>query len=76
MPLRANCPDCRTVLAIADQAAGKRVLCPKCRTEFPAPVAEDPKPLEHIAATLAAAPALSGSHAEAEPTLVEPAETT
>jgi predicted Zn finger-like uncharacterized protein len=56
--LRATCPGCQTVLAVPEQAAGKAVGCPKCRTVFPALAVEEPKPLESIAAAIASPPVL------------------
>ncbi len=37
MPQTVQCPQCKTAVTIRDQAAGKRVKCPKCEKVFLAP---------------------------------------
>jgi hypothetical protein len=37
MPLTLTCPDCGTMLRAPDNAAGRRVRCPKCAGEFDVP---------------------------------------
>src|SRR5439155_653854 len=37
MPVRVTCPTCSASLRIPDEAAGKKVRCPKCQAMFPTP---------------------------------------
>ena len=42
MALSTQCPGCRTVLTVPDDAAGRRLKCPKCATRFTAGQADRP----------------------------------
>lgn len=79
MPIRVQCPGCKTALAVKDHLAGKRVRCPKCQTPIavpgegapapkaaaPLPVAKPAKPLQSTRPAPKPAPTLADREAEA-----------
>src|SRR2546423_610715 len=44
MPLRLTCPGCKRTVSVPDEAAGKTVRCPACKTPFVVPAVE-PEPV-------------------------------
>ncbi len=47
MPIRITCPDCCTEPSFPDEAAGRRVLCPRCHAVLVAPGRAGPRPAEN-----------------------------
>lgn len=57
--MNVSCPGCQRTLKVSDQAAGKRLRCPHCQTQFRLP---SPKPVvasQPVAAKAAVRPAVS-----------------